>query len=236
MSKDNIFVAEINPLIFPEAEDRIPWNKSGQLNAESVLRYICSNRAIPEMQNIQNSYKHIAEKATRAFMFPAEYSILWKIVYPLKNAIGSYIVGNFLETIALCGTVAEMLAIFRFQIAEISIDGIKTINENDLKNSLEKFEKEGQAVRTKKLLKFGLISSDVKEKFDQVRNTRREYLHFITKSNLNIAPDAKIAFDNTLDIVLYILGLSVNNGKMILHQDVIDYLDKKGLIEKSTKS
>ena len=187
------------------------------------------------MDNIQKNYELIATNTTRLFIVPDEYRILWKIIFPLKNAIGSYIIGNALECIALCGTVSEMLSIFRFEIAQISIEGRKISDEKRQHDSLIKFEKLGQYNRVKKLLDLKLIDSSIKDNFDVVRCIRNDYLHNLSQSLENISPDAKKTFDATLDNVLKITGLTVDNGRAILNQEVLNYLERKNLLHKNTE-
>ena len=229
-------IASINPLVFIEADDRFKFGKAKRnMTSDTVLKYLASETFIPEMDNIKKNYDWIAKDATRLFVVPAEYKILEKMVRPLKNAIGAYIIGNSLDTISLCGTVSEMIAIFLFEINELSMDGRPLSNEKELKKHLDRFEKLGQYERVKKLLKFGLIDEEIRSKFDSVRKIRKEYLHRLSKKNDNIAPDAKESFDVTLDIFLKITGLSVKDGMAILNQKIIDYLDKKNLVEKVPK-
>lgn len=235
-TQNSRIIASVNPLVFIDADDRFHFgDNKPHLTPESVLKYLSSETFIPTMDNIKKCYDWIAQDATRLFVVPAEAKILEKIVRPLKNAIGSYIIGNSFETIALCGTISEMIAIFLFEINEITIDGKHISNEEDLKTNLEKFENFGQFQRTKKLFEFGLIDADVKSKFDFVRKKRNEYLHRLSKTHSYATPDAKEVFSSTLDISLKISGLSIKSGKAIVNQKIIDYLDKKNLVEKVPK-
>jgi len=230
--KTHRFVASVNPLVFIEADIRFNFgNPEHQLTPEAVLRYLASETFIPEMDNIKKTYEYIAKPVTRLFVVPAEYKILDKIIRPLKNALGSYIIGNSFETISLCGTVSEMIVIFLFEINEISVDGKTLSNEGELCANLEEFENFGQKERVKRLYKFGLIDDDVKEKFDFVRTKRNQYLHRLSQTLENVAPDAKQVFDATFEIFLKISGLSVDQGKVLLNPKIIDYLRKKNLIE-----
>jgi hypothetical protein len=57
----------------------------------------------------------------------------------------------------------------------------------------------------------------------------------LSKEHENIAPDAKKAFDATVEIVQKILGVGISPvtpGSTIMNQNVIDYLISKGLAEK----
>jgi len=233
-STDNVFVASVNPLVFLEADERfasiLPNRK---LTPEAVLKYLSNETFIPELDNIKKSYQEIAKDVTRLFIVPAEYKIIEKIIRPLKSAIGSYMIGNSLETIVLCGTVAEMMAIFQFQINELSLEDKPLKSEKKLRENLEKFEKTNQKVRVEKLHQFGLIDNELKTKFDDIRQTRNQYVHKLSKSLSNAAPDAKRVFDEALNIFLKITGLTIVKGKTIMNQKVIDYLDKRNLIEKN---
>ncbi|MFY9299631.1 MAG: hypothetical protein WAO91_00370 [Candidatus Nitrosotenuis sp.] len=229
--KTHRLTASVNPLVFIEADSRFHFGSERQLTPEAVLRYLASETFIPEMDNIKKAYEYIAKPVTRLFVVPAEYKILEKIIRPLKNALGSYIIGNPFETIALCGTVSEMIAIFLFEINEVYVDGKSLPSDEEFSKNLEEFENFGQKERVKRLYKFGLIDNDIKEKFDFIRKKRNQYLHRLSKTLENAAPDAKEVFDATFEIFMKISGLSVNQGKVILNQKIIDYLRKKNLIE-----
>ena len=231
MSKDNIFVGLLGPLAFPEFET-IPGQKPKKISIEDVIKNLCAETVVPDIENFKKNYKHITENINKLFIVPTEFRILNKLIYPLKSAIRSYVTGNYLSTIALCGMVAEMTIIFHYETLKIKF------NERDAEDVVKelynrKFEKLGQEQRIKFLHALGFLHDDLVKKFDIIRDCRREYLHFLSKDLENIAPDAKKAFDATLDIVVTILGVRIGEpGKMVLNQNVIDYLDSKGLVKK----
>ena len=70
------------------------------------------------MKSLIKRYKEISKEKVRFFAAPAEERILNKLVWPLRNAKASYMVGNYLGTIALCGMVSEMVAILLFDISD----------------------------------------------------------------------------------------------------------------------
>jgi hypothetical protein len=45
-----------------------------------------------------------------------------RLVWPLRHAKASYMVGNYLAVIALTGMVAEMVALLQWEVAEISLN------------------------------------------------------------------------------------------------------------------
>ncbi len=230
VSKDNVFEGLLGPLAFPEFET-IPGQKPKKITLEEVIKNLCAENVIPEISNFKKSYEHITENIHKLSIVPAEFRILNKLVYPLKSAIRSYVTGNYLSTIALCGMVAEMAIIFHYETLKIKINE-KEADYVVKKLYSRKFEKLGQEQRIKFLEALGFLGLELVEKFDIVRDCRREYLHFLSKDLSNVAPDAKKAFDATLDIVIRILGVRIGDpGKLVLNQNVIDYLRSKGLAQ-----
>ena len=57
------------------------------------------------------------EKKVPFRIVPDEPRIVARILLPLRHAKASYVIGNLLGTIALCGMVAEMAAILTFELA-----------------------------------------------------------------------------------------------------------------------
>ncbi len=232
VSKDNVFVGLVGPLAFPEF-NVIPGQESRKITLDDVIKNLCSETIVPEIENFKKSYEHISENIHKLFIVPTEFRILNKLVYPLKSAIRGYVTGNYLSTIALCGMVAEMAIIFHYETLKIKI------NERDAEDVVKKlfgrkFEKLGQESRIRFLQALGFLDDELVKNFNTIRDCRREYLHFLSKDIANIAPDAKKAFDSALDIVIKILGVRIGEpGKIILNQNIVDYLNSKGLSEKS---
>lgn len=235
MSKDNLIRAWVNPLICLDADDRFPFKENVKLTSDAVLEYLAENdNKTPTLDEMKSNYARISENATRLFIIPAETMILSKIIRPLRHALGYFMIGNFLESIAISGMVCEMAAVFLFQINEITVKGEPVSNDDEANRNLIKFEKMRQWERTSKLLEWGLIDKDVKDKFDFVSEKRNEYLHRLSKNDNDIETNAKHVFDKTLDIILYVTGLRIGKpGRAVLNQKVLDYLRKKGLLEKS---
>lgn len=235
MSKDNIFVGLVGPLAFSGFRT-LPGQKDKKITTEDVLKNLCAETVIPEIENFKKSYDHITENINKLFIVPTEFRILHKLIYPLKSAIRSYVTGNYLSTIALCGMVAEMAIIFQYETLKIKING-RDSEDVVKKMHGRKFEKLGQEQRVKILSALGFLDDELIEKFNIIRECRREYLHFLSKDLENVAPDAKKAFDAILDIVVKILGVRIGDepGKISLNQNVVDYLTSKGLVEKTSE-
>src|SRR6266850_8189139 len=104
------FEAHVNPLAFTEIDE--PWASitKAQPTPESVLRFLCAPQAASDLQTLIARYREISTEDVRLSIVPNEERITDKLVAPLRHAKASYMVGNFLATLALCGMVAEMLA------------------------------------------------------------------------------------------------------------------------------
>ncbi|NOJ27663.1 MAG: hypothetical protein DA330_06600 [Nitrososphaera sp.] len=232
MSKDHIIETWINPLVCLEADDRFMFNKPIQLTTDAVLRYLAeTDKGVPNIDEMKANYARVSTNITKLFAVPAEVMILSKIIRPLKHALGYFMIGNYLESIAMCGMVSEMAAVFLFQINELSIDGKSINNEKQASEALEEFERTPQSVRTQKLLNWNLIDEETKIKFDEIAKKRNIYLHRISANEDDIDKVAATTFNNILDIILSITGLGIGQpGKMILNPKILVYLQKKNLL------
>ena len=228
MSEDKVIAINLNPFVFFEASDFGP-GKSQELTCQDVLNYLANNNEVIPVAKIKQNYQTIGKKAASFVGLPAEAKILNKLVFPLKHAIGYYIMGHYLESIALCGFVAEMATIFKFQIHGVSFLEKPIVTEADEKANIDDVEWRKHNERIRKLLKDGKIDAALACKLDFVSKKRNRYLHSISVDDTNINEVARSVIDNTIDILRGIFNLRVGEGKILIDQKVLDYLDKKGL-------
>ena len=175
MPNNRKFKAQINPLAFIEAELPSPSEPSS-ISAETILSFLCPPGTLNDTQSLVERYKRITAGPT-LFAAPAEPRILEKLVWPLRHAKASYVVGNNLSVVALCGMVAEMVAVLLWKLAEPKLNS-RAMTEEDEKALLgSTFEKLSQDRRVKVLRAYGIIESDIANDFDTIRQTRRQYLH-----------------------------------------------------------
>lgn len=217
MSPDKIFDAWVNPLTYIEASPVLSKMVKSGPTAENALKYLCRPREA-KMDSVTQRYQEISDMSSFLIMAPAEDTILSKLIWPLKDAIGCYMTGNYLGVIALCGMVAEMLAILKYRVSKVG--------------SEEEFEKSGQKERIKKLRENKLIDDESNTRFEIIRKRRRRYLHFISEEHTNISGDAKDILDATMNLVVGILGQKFKEGKIILNSDIVSYLEEKGHMHK----
>src|SRR5262245_12785048 len=91
--------------------------------AEQILDFMVTPGVPADPATVQSRYQQITREQPPLVAPPLEDRILTQLIWPLRHAKASYIVGNYLGTIALTGIVAEMSAILLFELAEISING-----------------------------------------------------------------------------------------------------------------
>jgi len=225
MSEETVFDAWINPLVFLEVDE--PWASLIQREPDhkAVLRYLCSPETEDDLSNLVRRYKEISRESGHLFAAPAEQRMIAKLVWPLKNAKGCYMVGNYLGTIALCGVVAEMTAVLLFVISPIPADSVP----GKSKDSIERFERLGQKQRVKILREHNLINEHQKGLFEIIRETRRGYLHYYSKNPSQSAADARRVFQAADAVVRTMIGQGIRDGKIILNPALVRYLKRKGI-------
>jgi hypothetical protein len=137
---------------------------------------------------------------------PAEVRIASRLVWPLRHAKASYMLGDNLGVIAQCGMVAEMVAMLLFDMADLKHEGQPLDDPLQKKLFGNTFELLGQERRVDVLLAYGLITSEQKGWFTEIRNIRRGYLHIFSNEVRDASTDARKAFRFALAIVFMVLG------------------------------
>jgi len=219
-------MAYVNPLALLEVDE--PWASliKSDLTLEVVLRYLTSPDLESNLESIVQRYKQISIENPRISISPDNRNILKKIIWPLKQAKGSYILGNYIGTISLCGFVSEMIALMVFDITD------KKVNNHDLDKVLQRelfgseFEKLGQDRRIEILKVYGIISKETYELYKEIKNIRRKYIHFWSSKLEGIEKDSIKCFVNTVKIVIDGLGLSIENGQVKLRDELLRMLEK----------
>jgi len=159
------FQAWINPLAFLEVDH--PWAEMGPApSAEAILSFLCPPGLAADAAGLVARYKAISTEPVRLFAAPAEPRILEKLVWPLRHAKASYVVGNNLAVVALCGMVSEMVAVLLWQLGEVSLNGRAMAADEETALFGSSFEKLGQDRRVKVLAAYGIVATDVVKMFD----------------------------------------------------------------------
>jgi hypothetical protein len=225
------FAGWINPLKCPEIDLPPHAAAGGTPDAERLLDYLYAPEVDRSREAFVARYKEIAAVPDPLFVVPAEPTILEKLVWPLRHAKGSYALGDYLGSIALCGMVGEMVAILLWDISKVALQG-HTMSEPEQRSMLgSSYEKLGQERRVDVLHTLRLVDATTKASFDSLRTIRRKYLHFFSQTHAQVAPDARRAYQDALAVVAVVLGQSFQAGAVVLRPELMAYLTEKGIVK-----
>ena len=148
----------LRPLVFPEVD----FLGQTEPEPQSLLKFLCTPGIESDASSLTQRYRKISAR-DELILVPAEDRILEKLVWPLLHAKSSYMVGNYLGTVSLCGMVAEMMAILKYTISD---DNIKAISDQEYQNC-------GQKHRVI-ILKQLNLDANIKTSFDIIRDKRNK--------------------------------------------------------------
>jgi hypothetical protein len=221
--------AWINPLAFLDVDGPPAPNLPAQPSPETVLGFICPPGTSSDVAALVQRYKEISSEPVVLAIVPAEQRILDKLVWPLRHAKASYMVGNYLAVIALAGMVAEMVALLRWEVAEISLNG-RPMTGNDEKALFgTTFERLGQERRLQVLAAYGLIDAAAKGRFETIKETRRGYLHLWSQDHDSLPRDAIKSYHAAVALVATTIGQEFRDGKIVINQPLVKYLERQGV-------
>lgn len=193
-----------------------------------MLRFLCpaEERFDFDIEKLLARYRQISTEPERLFVAPNEQRILNKLIWPLRNAKGSFMVGNYLGTISLSGLVAEMVAILLWEIADVRINGhpVTKVDEKSLFG--REFEKLGQERRVSVLSAYGVIGDKARKDFDDIRQIRSRHLHLWSKDHEMVLANAIQCFHAATSLVAGLIGQEVKDGRFMMNPRLIGYLDR----------
>ena len=231
MSADRLISGWVNPLAFLEVDE--PWASMMKATPtlESVLRFLCPADEPVDLDRVVARYREISTEPARLLLAPAEQRLLDKLVWPLRHAKASYMVGNHLATIALCGMVAEMVAILLWEIADPQLNARPMTKDDERALLGSEFERLGQEIRVGVLSAYSIITLDARQHFDRIRLARRRYLHLWSQDHDQLPGDAVTCFHAAVSLVVIAIGQDIRDGKLVLNPRLALYLERKGLYE-----
>jgi hypothetical protein len=221
--------AWVNPLKWIDAEPDFPAKTSP--TPGTFIEYLISPSVDSGFEPVVRRYREISSAEDRLPVVPAEQQILAKLIWPLRQAKGSYALGDYLGCIASCGLAGEMAAMLLWDMSQPSIQG------RPLDKGLERlllggaFEKLGQQRRVEALDAFGLLRDGVKVAFDDLRMIRRRYLHLLSQDHAGLPEDARKSFACAQIVVAETLGIDIGNGRATLRPDLMRYLQQHGVFD-----
>lgn len=224
------FRARVGPLrvIAPRGLRGDPGNPP--VTEATLLRALCTPDENSELVALVARYDQIDVNSNHLFVAPEEPELLNKLVWPLRHAKCSYVLGNYLGTISLCGTVAEMLAILLFDVAEVKLNNRLLDEKGQVALFGSSFEKLAQERRVKILRAYGIINDTTAKRFDEVRLIRRSYLHLWSRPHSSAAEDAIAIHVATATLVSDCVIAGYDNGRLVINAAIIRYLSKQGYL------
>lgn len=170
---DSVISVHVNPLAFLDAEAPSA-DPSRPVSSEAILEFLCVPGIGHSTWEIVDRYRRVSVETPRLFAAPAEERLLDRLVWPLRQAKGSYMVGNCLGTISLCGLVAEMSAILFFDLEQVRLgDAALSVEQQAQAFRGRTFEQLGQEARVAELKAQRLIDDRTKTAFDVINPTAR---------------------------------------------------------------
>jgi hypothetical protein len=221
-----------NPLRFYRAE----FPKSKQKKPPSyrhILRFLTDYSLKSTPGAFVKRYKKlIGELEKPIILAPADKRILEKFVFPLQHAFHSYLLGDYLGCISLCGMVAEMCSILIFGITDKKIPGRKW--DENVENGLfgRTFEKLNQDRRITILRTLGFINEQTYSDFDEIRLIRRKYLHYLSVEYDELENDAKTNFVSAAKILNSIMQPRIDSNRITFNSNFVKYLIREGIMRK----
>ena len=170
MAEDQRINVFVNPLKLFEWEKvpipTLPENPT----PERLLEFLCSLGLSADMAAFKMRYREVSTMDQGLFLSLQESELVENLFGPLRQAKTSYLIGNYVGAIGLCGMVAEKVAIL-----------IHAINTSD-EGERERFEQDDQARRVETLKRRSLVSNDSVKAFGAIRAARKRYLHYWTST------------------------------------------------------
>ena len=218
----------LNPLSFPQVD--LPGSDEEPVDASAILRFLCEPSESSDPTDIAERYREISSREERLSYAPVDERILETLVWPLRSAKAAYMLGNYSATVALCGFVAEMVAVLLYEIAPSEVRCKAATEEDEVRLYGKRIARLGQYRRVQVLRACGIIDASAEELFNQVRETRNKYLHSWRYQKGELRGDAVRVFGAALRLVKRLLGQEVRNGGLVVNPALHVYLREKGVL------
>ena len=224
MAEDQRINVFVNPLKLFEWEKvpipTLPENPT----PERLLEFLCSLGLSADMAAFKMRYREVSTMDQGLFLSLQESELVENLFGPLRQAKTSYLIGNYVGAIGLCGMVAEKVAIL-----------IHAINTSD-EGERERFEQDDQARRVETLKRRSLVSNDSVKAFGAIRAARKRYLHYWTSTRGDrTAKEAVHVYGAAIQLVLTAMEIGFTNGQITLAPPLVEYLKARGTIRPDEK-
>jgi len=158
---------------------------------------------------ILERYVEATTEDSHTAIVPYTKEIFERLLKPLRSAKKCYCLGDFAATIALCGTVGEMLAILLWKINDVRLKGKPITEQDEIGIFGSSFENLNQDKRLKILKTFGHITEPQFASFEVIRKSRKPYLHLWTTNLKNEQSDALDVFKKSFQLFKEVTGIGL---------------------------
>jgi hypothetical protein len=187
---------------------------------ERFLQYVCTPGEASDITACRTRYQEASAKDTGLFVSIQEPELVANLFWPLLHAKTSYLTGNYLGTIAVCGAIAEKVAIL-----------IHALHVHDEEQRAQ-FEALDQEKRVRTLKANGWTNQQQVQDFGDLRAIRRRYLHYWVDAVSRVRPDALQGYAAAVRLVLSAMGVSFERpGEIALRPDLVEYLHQRGVVQ-----
>jgi len=217
----------VNPLRFFSLEGESFNSDNAEIDCLKLLNDLRNSDDDKSLDKIYERYKTLTKYDSNLFLVPVNEVILKKLVWPLRSAKQAFCLGNYLGCIALCGTVAEMITIFLFEIASTTINGEKLDDDAQKKLFGNTFEQLGQERRIQVLEVYGILKKELANEARQIKSIRNTYLHILSKEFSNLEKDAVKVYRSASILVGEIVTLKTGkDGTITVPSHLVNFLKK----------
>lgn len=206
----------------PEADPDIPHHFA---IAESVLGL--PPNILPD--EVLERYARLSTRELYVPFLPHTDKIFERLLLPFKSAKKCFCFGEFLATIELCAHVGEMLAQLVWGMDSPFKDNDGRVDELEKAFFGSRFERLTQERRVTILQASRRITQGQRERFTDLRTTRRKYFHLWSEPVSEVEKDSERCFGSVCRLVKEILQIDISEdtpGKVAVDPRLSRYLDQ----------
>ncbi len=216
----------LNALRWLAADEGLPNIGQGEPSSENLLDFVRGPFARVGVQECVDRYRRASSVDGRLFAMPMHAPLARGLLHPLHNAKAEFVLGHYLSCIGLCGVVAEVLCVLRFDSAEVHCGAgpLDEVKQQELWG--RPFGKLYQGQRVGALHALGLIDDATHLRLKAIATKRNKYMHIYAQDSGSEADDAFQVYAHTCEVVGSILGVSVKDRRLVLHPDITRFLQR----------
>ena len=213
-----------NPLLIGIPKDR---SKSEFIARNFFDFYASGTNFTNRCNNLLKRNDRFRKEVASLNALPFNPDLHAKVIAPLKQAYGAFVTGNYLSTLAQCGMIGEMIAIFDFEVGASGSRAEPIDPKKGKPITLKRFEELGQEARISILLHNRFIDSSCSESLGKIRNTRNNYLHLWSQSHQQVENDAYQVLCEAIKLIKATFFLLDQEQKTKIKPEVGRYLSTK---------